>query len=101
MIPDARELLLEARQMLSAAVNAFERNDAIDWDTLVTTINDINAFLAAPESVMVPLEPTETMLKAADKALWKQVHSSEPGARNDRPICIAVYKAMLAARGSP
>lgn len=47
--------------------------------------------------VIVPAEPTEAMLKAADKSLWDQMKSSEPSARNDRPICRAIYRAMISA----
>jgi hypothetical protein len=50
--------------------------------------------------VMVPREPTEAMMKSADKALWKQMHSADPSAHNDRPICLAVYRAMLSAAES-
>jgi hypothetical protein len=55
------------------------------------------AALSAEGMVRVPLEPTDEMLAAADKALWTQLNSLKPSDRNDRPVCIAVYKAMLAA----
>lgn len=58
---------------------------------------DLPDAVPSPAAVAVPREPTEEMLKAADKALWKQMKADDPGEHNDRPICKAIWRAMLSA----